>query len=540
MKKIFLLILVFTISFSSCDSFKMDLREDEDVLNLEQADPAEFFSGIQLGFVSFFEAVNTPTMDVTRLTQMGSSSTYSTAFSPDDMNEIWSFAYAGFLMDAHSLKKLLDEKYDYPNMYAATEVLEAYVLLTLVDLFGDVPYSEAFQGGGNLNPQTDSAESLYDTAKMLLEDAKSKFDSNSIPLSGDLFFDNLISKWQRLANTMLLKIAINTRLVNDNSWDEIQAILDENQFINNPVYDFEFHWSTATNPESRHPRFKLGYEGSPAGFMSNYLMWLMHTEKGMDDPRIRYYFFRKTTTTPTSTNMIGCINSNPYDHYDTAYYPFCTVEDGYVGRDHGDDSATLNDASVRTVFGLYPVGGKFDDDNGGNVNILSGAAGAGISPILTASTVKFWLAEAYLTLQNDPATAKSYLTDAIQTSINDVMDTFDSSLIDPAFEPNATDIANYISYVENEYDAAGTEGKLDIIMKEALISLFGNGIEAYNNYRRTGMPMHIQPSVSPNPGSFFHLFWYPTNHTSYNSNAQQRDISEKVFWAAGTTYNLDF
>ena len=32
------------------------------------------------------------------------------------------------------------------------EVMQAYTLITLVDFFGDIPYSEALTGSENLNP----------------------------------------------------------------------------------------------------------------------------------------------------------------------------------------------------------------------------------------------------------------------------------------------------------------------------------------------------------------------------------------------------
>ena len=67
---------------------------------------------------------------------------------------------------------------------------------------------------------------------------------------------------------------------------------------------------------------------------------------------------------------------------------------------------------LRTVFGVYPVGGPFDDDSFRNVSgsaaVSEGLIGAGISPIMMASYTNFMLAEAALTL-GTTGSARTYL-----------------------------------------------------------------------------------------------------------------------------------
>ena len=59
----------------------------------------------------------------------------------------------------------------------------------------------------------------------------------------------------------------------------------------------------------------------------------------------------------------------------------------------------------------------------------------------------------------------------------------------------------------------------------------GNGTDAYNAYRRTGLPSDVQPNIEPNPGAFPVSMWYPNNYTARNSNASQKsDLTGKVFW----------
>ena len=54
--------------------------------------------------------------------------------------------------------------------------------------------------------------------------------------------------------------------------------------------------------------------------------------------------------------------------------------------------------------------------------------------------------------------------------------------------------------------------KLNIIMKEYYIALWGNGVDAINNYRRTGKPDNMQFTRAAIP-----RFIYPFNVISSNT-----------------------
>jgi hypothetical protein len=47
-------------------------------------------------------------------------------------------------------------------------------------------------------------------------------------------------------------------------------------------------------------------------------------------------------------------------------------------------------------------------------------------------------------------------------------------------------------------DAGTTIGRLNVIVSEFMVSLYGNGIDAYNAYRRTGAPTTMQPNLELN------------------------------------------
>ena len=91
-----------------------------------------------------------------------------------------------------------------------------------------------------------------------------------------------------------------------------------------------------------------------------------------------------------------------------------------------------------------------------------------------------------------------------------------------------------------DYVAADATGKLDIIMKQAYIASWGNPVEAYNNYRRTGMPLGLQPTETANPGAFIRSFKYPSRAIDNNPNINPKaNQAVKVFWDTNSA-NLDF
>ena len=97
--------------------------------------------------------------------------------------------------------------------------------------------------------------------------------------------------------------------------------------------------------------------------------------------------------------------------------------------------------------------------------------------------------------------------------------------------PNQAAVDAYVAEVLSRYDSA--TDKLDVVMKEYFIALWGNGIDAYNMYRRTRKPNNMVPLIDPqanSTASFPRTMLYPANYVNLNSNATQRETTEQVFW----------
>ena len=523
-----ILLLAFGLLFtSSCD---LDLQESPNALSPEAADPDFILNAMQFGLNEYFFEVTHYTMEVTRMVALEPrGGSYETAYQPQDFDDMWEQAYTGIVSDGNTLIRLAEERGLFVHSGIA-RVIQAYTLLSLVDFFGNVPWSTALDPS-NFTPTIDNGDNLYATAEQLLDAATEDFNKTALGLpANDLFYNGDTGKWKSLAKTLKLKVYLQTRLVSGDASSKIDALIKEGDLISQASGDWEFPFSTdaTTVPDSRHPYFSDNYGGA-SDYMANYFMWLLKTEKAVEDPRLRYYFYRQTLDISSDVNELPCIVENRPNHYAEGMV-FCNAGDGWWGRDHLDTDGIPPDNQLRTVFGIYPVGGKFDADEGALATFADGLQGAGVHPLMQASWVKFMEAEAALTLgtSGDP---RALLEEGVRMSMDKVLN-FAPGLIDPSFAASVDEVEAYATEVLKLYDEAASDAdKLDVIMKEYFIALWGNGVEAYNNYRRTGSPRNAQQALSDQPGVFIRSFPYPSNTINRNANVSSKgNVGVPVFW----------
>lgn len=538
-KKVFtgLALFVMTWIIGGCETTQLEILENPNAVSPEQSDIDFFLNSIQVAAVTLIEGtplddaeLNQAGMELTRMLHMFGP-TYQNAYSPTYLNPTWRTVYSSALPDIRTMIPLAEEQELYTHVGIA-KVLEVYMMMTMVDFFGDVPYSEAAQGVDFPNPKVDDGSEIYQTLEVLLDEAIVDFRKNEKRKpTNDLYYGGNEDKWIKLANSLKLKMYLQTRLVDPSVVGKINQIISEGNFITNSSDDFEFQWSSNnTNPDSRHPEFSPNFDNGTSDYMSTSFMFELTQRKGIEDPRWRYYFYRQVLESSTDPNEQPCILQFPPAHYDSDDI-FCNFSnEGFWGRDHGNANGIPPDRGKRTAYGLYPVGGLFDDNSGNTiVNRNISIQGAGISPILLSSYNYFMLAEASLTL-NTSGDARTYLETAIRASMNKVLN-FSPANVNSSLAPSSEDVDDYVSLVLDLYDNAATQkDKLGVIVQEYFIAAFGNGVEPYNTYRRTGVP-DLQPTIIAEPGSFIRSFFYPQVFVDANSKVEQKnDQSVQVFW----------
>lgn len=113
----------------------------------------------------------------------------------------YSGEYAGSLND---LQSIIQSPKATNNMVQLARVLKAYIFWTITDRWGDVPYTEALTG--EPTPTLDPQETIYKGIIAELADAVGKFDGSV--LSGDVINNGNVEKWKKAANSMRILMAL--------------------------------------------------------------------------------------------------------------------------------------------------------------------------------------------------------------------------------------------------------------------------------------------------------------------------------------------
>jgi hypothetical protein len=539
-----LVVVCIALFMAQCDAVEPDeILNDPNNPSPANIDANFLLNNIQFEGRSVYAGASGLGAEMSRMGYMFGD-TYNNAYSSQSFNGVYQNAYADLFIDVQNLLPIARERQLYFHAGIA-KTLKAYAMLTLVDVYGDVPLSEALDPS-NFNPGLDEGAAVYDSALVLLDDAIADFqneDRRALPVT-DLYYGTLPESdrqeaWVRLANTLKLKAYLN---MGDAA--NFSAIADPSLVISEARWDFTFDWgTTTTNPDSRHPAFTNNYVDVANDYTAVNYLNMMLNDKTIADPRRRYYFYRQTTSDPTDVNLNTCIAANKPGHF-TQEDPFCLLGDGWWGRDHLIDDGIPPDGDLRTTWGVYPIGGRFDANQGEPTEPEQGYQGAGFDPIMMSSYTWFMIAEGELNLNNNPAGAKTALDIALDESFNTIAD-FGFDQADGTGFEIAADSGASGAYTDIVDDRWATRDQLRVISKEFYLALWPNGIEAYNMMRRTGYPNRIdnlQPARSPNPGLWYRSFSYPAVLTERNSNVTQKDNNHvRVFWdTRGNDDEFDF
>lgn len=204
------------------------------------------------------------------------------------INDIWESFYSETLKDLYQIrqKSINDEA---PNRQAIAEILIAWNFQMITDIWGDVPFSEAIQGGNLdeqiINPEYDPQSQIYDELLNMLENAANRIELGSSPYGQqDLIYEGDMLKWQKFANSLRLRLLMRMSEVN-----EAEASAGISDIIDGGAAIFESHEDNAkleymsypnNNPVNDFARTREDHKVSHTT-----LTWLNE----LNDPRMRIY-----------------------------------------------------------------------------------------------------------------------------------------------------------------------------------------------------------------------------------------------------------
>jgi len=562
-RKIIYIVMPVLVFFAACKK-QLDINTDPN--NAVTASVSKLLPEVQknLGYslttgsgLSQFLAVYTH-----QLSTRESPDQYGVTGNDFNIQEAWTTMYSSVLNNAEVIitQGTEDGNLQYVGI---AKVIKAYAYSQFVDVFGDVPFSEAGQlKAGILNPKFDKGADIYPALMVILDEAIADLNNAAAanilkPGNDDIIYKGNIARWTKAANTIKLKLLLQQRLLRNVS-AEVNALIAANNLIGATADSFLLPYGPNGATDDRNPGFGDYYASQRGQYVSPWFYEILkgYNAKiypGIEDPRIPYYFFNQLTPTQATES------STATEYRDGGFVSL------YFGSQGQDKARTQQNNS--TMVGIYPVGGRYDDGKGkngaaaGSKITAADATGAGPYRFITYADRLFMEAELMKTnvITGD---AKAKLQAAIQESfkqIDYVITTYvKPNQTVPAIATTAATTA-YISSVMQQYDALPAQ-QLESIITQKWIASFGSAVDQYTDYRRTGFPVlfnpknaamapggFVQPPINGNPAlpgaqkrvpvelnrNFpLTLPWYSTELSSNSSApAQKTDLSTfKPFW----------
>lgn len=487
---------------------------------------------------------------------------YGTKVDNSLLSNEWNNIYLT-LNDIETLIKQGTESGDLVYVGLA-QMQKAYLMSVAVDLWGDVPYSQATQLQTIISPAFDDQQEIYASILELIETAKENIASNqglNKPGVDDLYYSGNTTKWIKFANTFKLKLYNQIRLSSLFNAADFNALVSEGNFFTSNADDFQFTQTRNQSPTDERNKFFLASYNSTQ--FSTYMSpWFYEILKGVNpnihngnpDPRMPYYFFNQLLPGQFPPDQGNTTTGDPNADYWDASTGFYSIRFGSVGPDR-DSSAE----GSYTYPGIFPAGGRYDDGEGytnsnGDKIEMDVNGGTGVAPhrILTYDEFLYIQAE-LIQVGLMTGDAGSKLEEAMTASfakVDQVVAGNQSSQNIPVLS-GTPEVTTFIANIMTEFTAASPTKKLEIIMTQKWVATFGDSFDQYNDYRRTGFPVLANPN-GPSPeyqlnngdgfplidsqtvlnNSFQQSLFWPQSELNSNQNApsQKNPATYTIFW----------
>ena len=479
----------------SCKKF-LDINKDPDRILSTNAPVAQLLTSAQMNLA--FEGGSDLFRYSTLMAQQmsGQASQPNQTYEYDrynitgsDQNNVWSSIFATTLSDLEIIIRQASAN-ESPHYAGVAKILKAYEYSLAVDTWGDVPYGEAQQTVTNLQPHYDKDSAIYTKLIALLTEAVTDVNAASSLLSpgaNSLFYSNsdfskVKANWIKLANTLKLRLYLHY-----SKKDPAFALSQMTTLIN----------SGGPFMESNADNFQLAF---------NNLANQRNPIAQFETNRPNYLFANNT--------MVSLMNRKSDPRRKSYFTPFPWDSTTYKGVKPGDP-ATVNYSRIHTYLRGTATGTPSPNSSGGITASSLTYSGTAPSRLVTFSEYCFIRAEA--ALRGAPGDAQDWYQKGIKASME------------------AAGVTDNTAYLTANGTLTGTnEQKLQQIIEEKYVALFGVSVEPWTDWRRTGYPALTPPSnkmtqVTGVPRSLF----YPQSEIDLNPNVpgqKPADLQAKVFW----------
>lgn len=422
----------------------------------------------------------------------------------------------------------------HPNHAAIARIMKVYDFLLLVDEYGDIPYTEALKGKGNIAPKYDKAEDIYKDLIVQLKGAVIDINGATAGLAvraEDVVFGGNMNRWKQFANSLRLRILLresNVAALNAYVTTEMTALQTDaaanGGFI---TADVNVQPGYAASSQQQNPfyngyGFAVGSTNTVANYKfilpTNYLVNLFVNNK---DPRITQEY-RPVGATATSAGKY--VGSNLGEAVIPSPTTGSTFQAALAGSPAGTFAGTFLRSPNQPTALMLLAEHLFSKSEAESRVLLTGDAKADyLAGILASFQTTFRNSPPVRTLVNGgdvnpTSNFNKYLADNVGNGLVDWDATATTRNTD--MYGNVTTGTRTVSTLEK------------ILTQKFLAENTIAGTEAWADYRRTllpKIPISIQASVA---GQFPKRLLYP--QSEINTNKANVPLTttqyDRIFW----------
>jgi hypothetical protein len=418
----------------------------------------------------------------------------------DILGSVWAMHYFGMGENLNKMIKwgIEEEKWDYVGVGYA---IRAWSWLTLTNMHGEVILNEAFRPEQlvfKYNTQQDVYDSVRSIARLAvsyLEKTGSNVSQSNLAKGDAYFYNGDVNKWKKFAYSVMARSFNHLSNKTDYKADSVlkYAALGINGNADNASVKFANTGITGTSNFYGPFRANVGALRQ-SQFAANLMNGLNSRFSGLPDPRA-FYMLRENT----NGTIRGVLMNKGATGLVTADQP-----QGYWGQVFSSATSPTSDAACRYIF---KNGAPF--------------------PVLTASEVKFMMAEAYLR-KGDAASARTAYLEGVSLNIDMLTDVYNADV------PVAKQITPAIktAFLANPTLAIPAASlSLSHIMLQKYIALYGFGpLETWVDMRR----FHYTDADEKAGGQVYADFVPPSGIDLFINN------SNKLTYRARPRYNSEY
>jgi hypothetical protein len=212
MKKIFNIIILSTLVLvTSCKKY-LDINENpnapvESTPQLVLSNALVATGSLTVNYNIYGGLVGGQLVNAGGFGGFGSPFTYS--YANNENTGLWTNVFDN-LNDYQYIINQSATQTGFEQFAAIANVMKAYDYQMLIDLYGDVPYTEALKGAQNVAPKYDKAQDVYQDLIKNIDAAIAVFNANPTAVkvlpTSDVVFAGDITKWKKFATSLKLRM----------------------------------------------------------------------------------------------------------------------------------------------------------------------------------------------------------------------------------------------------------------------------------------------------------------------------------------------